>query len=211
MSTSLKTLISKLDSSCRTAAERAASLCMARGNYEVDLEHLFLALMEQPGSDFVTIVKRSGISPTGLERDLNDEIARFTSGNSRTPVFSPHLPKLFEQAWLIASLDARFPRIRSGHLLLALLTEPDLSQLAYRGSKHFAKIKRDALKHDFDKLTEGSAEAIEAAGMGGGADVESDAAQIPATPGASATPALDQFTTNLTQRARWQGRSGDRA
>ncbi len=103
MSTSLKTLISKLDLACRTAAERAASLCMARGNYEVDLEHLFLALMEQPDSDFVTIVKRSGISPSALERDLNDEIARFKTGNSRTPVFSPHLPTLFEQAWLIAS------------------------------------------------------------------------------------------------------------
>ncbi len=201
MSTSLKTLISKLNSSCRTAAERAASLCMARGNFEVDLEHLFLALMEQPDSDFVTVVKRCGVSPSALERDLNDEISRFKTGNSRTPVFSPHLPTLFEQAWLIASLDAHFPRIRSGHLLLALLCESDLSQLAYRGSKQFAKIKRDALKHDFDKLTHGSGESIEAAGMGA-AGTQEDDEESTRTPGASATPALDQFTTNLTQRAR---------
>ncbi len=85
-----------------------------------------------------------------------------------------------------------------------MLTEPDLSQLAYRGSKQFAKIKRDALKHDFDKLTEGSAEAIEAVGMGEMATGEGEDEDAPATimPGASATPALDQFTTNLTQRAR---------
>ena len=48
MSNNLKTLLSKLNDTTRRAAERAASLCMARGNYEVDLEHLFLALLESP-------------------------------------------------------------------------------------------------------------------------------------------------------------------
>ena len=203
MSTSLKTLISKLNDPCRMAAERAANLCISRGNYEVDLEHLFLALAEQPESDFITVAKRSGISPSALERDLNDEIGRFKTGNTRTPVFSPHLPKLFEQAWLIASLDTRYPRIRSGHLLLALMNESDLSQLAHRGSKQFAKIQREVLKHDFDKLTEGSLEAREAEGMAGGSAAPADTPDAPIpTPGASATPALDQFTTNLTERAR---------
>ena len=51
MSNSLKTLISKLNDTCRQAAERAAGLCMARGNYEVDLEHLLLALLEENGCD----------------------------------------------------------------------------------------------------------------------------------------------------------------
>lgn len=206
MSTSLKTLIGKLNTSCRSAAERAASLCMARGNYEVDLEHLFLALCEQPGSDFVTIGRRCGVSPTGLERDLHEEVGHFRTGNTRTPVFSPHLPKLFEQAWLIASLDARLPRIRSGHLLLALLTEPDLAQLAYRGSPLFSEIRVDELKHKFEVLTEGSDEAREVLGMtaagshaDGGAVADAAAA---ATRGVVAHPALDQFTTNLTQRAR---------
>jgi type VI secretion system protein VasG len=204
MSTSLKTLISKLNGTCRQAAERAASLCMGRGNYEVDLEHLLLALMEQPGSDLMTILRHSSVSPTGVERELNHEIDRFKNGNSRTPVFSTHIPKLFEQAWLIASLDARLPRIRSGHLLLALLTEPELSQLAFRGAKLLAKVKLDELKHNFDKITEGSAEAAEVAGLGNPASGAEDGNDplAAATPQAGKTPALDQFTTNLTQRAR---------
>ncbi|MDR2926583.1 MAG: type VI secretion system ATPase TssH [Azoarcus sp.] len=204
MSTSLKTLISKLNATCRQAAERAASLCMGRGNYEVDLEHLLLALMDQPDSDLMTILCRNSISPTGVERELNLEIDRFRNGNTRTPVFSRHIPKLFEQAWLIASLDARLPRIRSGHLLLALLTEPELSQLAFRGSRLLGKVKLEELKHNFDKMTEGSAEAAEVAGMGsaqGGAEEESDPLQA-VMPQVGKTPALDQFTTNLTQRAR---------
>ncbi|MFC3552428.1 type VI secretion system ATPase TssH [Lysobacter cavernae] len=208
MSINLKTLIGKLDDTCRLAAERAANLCMARGNYEVDLEHLFLALLEQPQCDFALIAQRSGITLESLQRDLEGEIARFRNGNTRTPVFSPHLPTLFEHAWLIASLDSQTSRIRSGHLLLALLTEPDLAQLAYRGSAKFAQIKKDALKHDFAKLTAGSQEAgdgvrfadaqADAADAGGDAVTAADAARS----GLSKTPALDQFTTNLTQRAR---------
>ncbi len=203
MSTSLKTLISKLNSTCRQAAERAASLCMARSNYEVDLEHLLMALLEQPGNDLQVIGKRCGISQTGLERELSQEIDRFKSGNTRTPVFSTHILKLFEQAWLLASLDARLPRIRSGHLLLALLTEPELSQLAFRGSKLLAKVRLDELKHNFDAMTEGSAEAAELAGMAAadGGEEGGDPLLV-SSAHAGKTPALDQFTTNLTQRAR---------
>lgn len=203
MSINLKTLISKLDDTCRKAAERAANLCMTRGNYEVDLEHLFLALLEQPQSDFVLIARRSGIDPEALAHDLNHEINQFKTGNTRTPVFSVHLPKLFEHAWLIASLDSETTRIRSGHLLLALLTEQDLAQLAYRGSKLFARFKREALKHDFVKLTEGSQEAAQSlrfADAGAAQEAQEDGGVL--SPGLSKTPALDQFTSNLTQRAR---------
>jgi type VI secretion system protein VasG len=204
MSSNLKTLISKLNSTCRVAAERAASLCIARGNYEVDLEHLFMALLEQPKSDFSLISQRNDIALSALESDLHAELGRFKTGNSRTPVFSPHLPKLFEHAWLIASLDSHNARIRSGHLLLALLTEADLSQLAYRGSKQFAKFKLDDLKHDLAKIADGSQEAADAASSPAGstANDASDPAGEMLQQSGGKTPSLDQYTTNLTQRAR---------
>ncbi|KGM53237.1 ATPase AAA [Lysobacter daejeonensis GH1-9] len=195
MSTTLKTLIAKLNDPCRQAAERAANLCLARGHYEVDLEHLFIALLELPQGDVALIARRSGIDPDALRADLEREIGHFKAGNTRTPVFSPHLPTLFEHAWLIASLDTHATRIRSGHLLLALLTEPGLSQLAYRGSAQFARFKREELKHDFAKLTEGSQEA------GAVRFVDAAPGGTAAPGGLSKTPALDQFTTNLTQRA----------
>ena len=145
MSNNLKTLIGKLNDTTRRAAERAASLTMARGNYDVDVEHLFLALLEQPQSDFALLCKRFDISAGALQSDLEREVGRFKTGNTRTPVFSTHLPTLFEHAWLIASLDSHHTRIRSAHLLLALLTETGLSQLAFRGSKLFVKFKLDEL------------------------------------------------------------------
>ena len=206
MTIGLKNLISKLNDTARKATERAANLCMSQGHYEVDIEHLFFALLEQPKSDFAIISRKFGISTSSLQSDLQSELSRFKNGNSRTPVFSPHLPKLFENAWLIASLDKQTTRIRSGHLLLAMLTEPDLSQLAFRGSKLFATFKLDELKHDLARLTDGSQEASEAVGFADadaaqGGDTNSGDADVVASGGLSKNPALDQFTTNLTQRA----------
>lgn len=201
MATPLKTLIAKLNQTCRQAAERAASLCMAQGHYEVDLEHLFLALLERPASDFSMVARRSGIEASVLEADLNAEIRGFKNGNTRTPVFSPHLPRLFEHAWLIASLDTQTTRIRSGHLLLALLTEPDLAALARRGSRLFESFRLDALKHDFAALTAGSEEAGQSVALGDGADAAGQDGAAPAA-ALTKTPALDQYTTNLTERAR---------
>jgi type VI secretion system protein VasG len=200
MATPLKTLIAKLNATSRQAAERAASLCMARGHYEVDLEHLFLALLENPRSDVSVAAKASGIDPAALQRDLDRELGRFQSGNGRTPAFSPWLPKLFEHAWLIASLDSQTTRIRSGHLLLALLTEPSLAPLAERGSRRFGQFPVERLKHELAVLTKGSEEAEQAVAF---ADAGAAAAEEPSGQGAlSKTPALDQYTVDLTAAAR---------
>jgi type VI secretion system protein VasG len=201
MSINLKTLIGKLNDISRVATTRAAGICVSLGQYEVDIEHLFLALLEQERSDFVIIARRCEINLSALEADLRREIASFKSGSARTPVFSRHLPQLFEQAWLIASFHLPPSNcIRSGHLLLALLTDPDLAQLAPRASKLFARFPLAELKHRLDKYTLGSQEepSVVAPGLGG-----ADGAHVdPAGQAGTKTPALDQFTTNLTQLAQ---------
>jgi type VI secretion system protein VasG len=205
MDINLKTLIGKLNDTTRAAATRAAGICVGLGQYEVDIEHLFLALLEQPGSDVVVAARQAGVSLSGLESELRREVERLPNGSARTPVFSRHLPPLFEHAWLIASLGAASngpQRIRSGHLLLALLTDPSLAQLAQRASRHFAQFPLERLKHDFERVTAGSQEAPaaspaatpQAAALDPVGELESTA------PGK--TPALDQYTTCLTARAR---------
>jgi type VI secretion system protein VasG len=200
MTANLKTLISKLNDPCRKAAERAASLTLSRGHFEVDIEHLLMALLEQPKSDLSLLARRFEIAPTELQNDLERELSGVKAGNTRTPVFSARLPLLLEHAWLIASLDASHARIRSGHLVLALLTEPGLQQMALRASKLFAKFSVEEIKHKLAEITAGSDEAPAVVATPG-----SDASQDPlarSAAGASATPALDQYTTNLTERAK---------
>ena len=194
MSTPLKTLIAKLNPTCRQATERAASACLSRGHYEVELEHLFLALIEEPASDVLLVLRASNIDQAAVRRDLERELSRLQTGNTRTPVFSVHLIALFEQAWLIASLDSQIGRIRSGHLLLALTNAPDLAQFAQRMSPLFASVRVDRLKHEFDQVTEGSIEAQ--------APTPAEESASSSQTGPSRTPALDTYTSDLTARAR---------
>ncbi|MEM5458969.1 type VI secretion system ATPase TssH [Paraburkholderia phytofirmans] len=203
MSTSLNTLIAKLNPTCRQAALLAANNCLARGHYEVDLEHVVLALLDEPASDVALVLRASRIDMHALRADLERELQRLKTGNTRTPVFSKHLIELLEQAWLIASLDSQIGRIRSGHLLLALLTAPDLAQFAERMSPLLRDVRVTDLKHKFDELTTGSREverSNETQSAESGAD---DGTPTDTAPGApSKTPALDTYTSNLTQRAR---------
>lgn len=198
MSINLKTLITKLNDTSRMATERAANICISRGHYEVDIEHLFLALLEQDKSDLNLILRHNDIVPRQLASDLQAVTEKFSSGNSRTPVFSPNLAKLFEHGWLIASLDNASANIRSGQLLLAMLTAPELQQLAWRSSKLFNRIAVDTLKHDLNALTAGSEETPVVAAS----EIQEADSEVTARPATSKTPALDQYTTNLTQRAR---------
>jgi type VI secretion system protein VasG len=197
----LKTLISKLNDTSRGALEKAANFCIAQSHYEVDVEHLFLKLLEAPHSDFAILCGRFDVSTTQLQRDLEAEIKRFKRGNARSPVFSKQLPVLLENAWLVASLESHTAHIRSSHLLLALLTEPGLKQLAQASSKLFGQFGVEALKHKLAELTVGSEEAAEPR-HADASSTQDDEAGADAITQPSKTPALDQYTTNLTQRAR---------
>ncbi|CAB3702651.1 Protein ClpV1 [Paraburkholderia sediminicola] len=203
MSTSLNTLIAKLNPTCRQAALLAANNCLARGHYEVDLEHLLLALLDEPASDVTLALRASRVDAHALRADIERELQRLKTGNTRTPVFSKHLIDLLEQAWLIASLDSQIGRIRSGHLLLALLTAPDLAQFAERMSPLLRDVRVTDLKHKFDEMTAGSREVERSNAAENAAEGVSDVAAPDSAPGApSKTPALDTYTSNLTQRAR---------
>ena len=199
MTMNLKTLIGKLNDTTRQAATRAASICMALGQYEVEVEHLLLALLEQQRCDVAIIARRCGVDLGRLEADLHRQVDQLKTGSTRTPVFSRQLPQLLEHAWLLASLETEpSARIRSAHLLVALLTNPELTQLAQRASPLFASIPIDEIKHRLDQATRGSQEVRAVALAPALPDQAPEAAQQLA----ARTPALDQYTTRLTQLAR---------
>ncbi len=198
MAMNLKSLIGKLNPTCRSAMEGAAGLCLSRTHYEVDVEHFLLKLLEQTNTDLHRILRHYEINPSHLERDLNEVLEGLKSGNTRTPVLSPHLPKLFEQAWLHASINSNATRIQSGHVLLALLSDPELARMIKGSSREFEKISVEGLKNHLTDLTTGSSEAVAAEPL----DMAPSAAPSPVVGKLGKTPGLDQYTVNLTERAR---------
>ncbi|HKO08577.1 MAG TPA: type VI secretion system ATPase TssH [Alphaproteobacteria bacterium] len=190
----LKALIGKLNDTCRGALEGAAGLALSRTHYNVEIEHWLLKLTEAPNTDLTAILRQYEIDASRLAAELTRTLDRVKTGNSRAPGLSPHLVTLVREAWVLASLGFGEPLIRSGHLLCALLTENSLAALMRESSAQLAKIQGEALARDLAKLTAASNER-ESVGKPGGE------AGAPVARRAG-TAALDQFTIDLTARAR---------
>src|SRR5262249_5845546 len=140
MKVNLKALIGRLNDVCRGALEGAAGLCLSRTNYDVEVEHLLLKLLEATDTDLARILRQYEIDSSHLSKDITRALDRLKTGNARTPSLSPKIPQLVEDAWLLASVDFGATKVRSGHLVLALLANEDLARLAREVSKEFANI-----------------------------------------------------------------------
>ncbi|MCC7429188.1 MAG: type VI secretion system ATPase TssH [Alphaproteobacteria bacterium] len=196
----LKSLISKLNDPCRNLLEQAAGLTLSRTHFNVEIEHWLIKLLEIPDGDLAKILPRYEVDIGRLQADLNRSIDRFKTGNGRAPALSPSIVDLTKSAWLIASIDLGSQVVRSGHLLIALLSDEMLSGTIRDTAGQLSRIPPEALKRGFDQATEGSSEAKAAAAA---AAVASGAAAAgrPA-PRTGKQGALDLYTTDLTERAK---------
>lgn len=195
----LKVLITKLSAPTRTALEKSANYCINQLNYEIEIEHLFVELLNQNiVNDLHILLKKNNISADALITDLKETIASLPKGNTRTPIFAKSIIRLFEQAWLLASAE-QTPLIRSSHLLIALLTAPDLQQIAFRASSLFERFPIDTMKHKFLDICEKSSEQPQTENTSNSTEQTTN---TESTITAAKTPALDQYTINLTEKAQ---------
>jgi len=195
-STNLKSLIGKLNDTCRKALESAAGLCLSQTHYEVDLEHFLIKLLEISQTDFQQILRYFEINQDRLTADLTRAMEGFKTGNARTPALSPRIPRMAQEAWLLASIDYQAPVVRSGHILLALMSSEEMARMLTESSPGFKQISVEKLRENLADLIAGS-EEDKAAGPTPAAGREPGQKMAPA-----GTKALDQFTINLTDRAR---------
>lgn len=195
----LKSLIAKLNNPCRQALEAAAGLTLSRSHYNVELEHWLLKLLDIRDSDLAACLTHYGIEAGALAADLNKVLDRLKTGNNRAPSLAPQIVQLAREAWLLASLTNNVPVIRSGHLLAALVGDDSLALIARDASRQLAAIPAEALRHELAKITSSTAEAV-AAGSAGMTSGQPQAAGAGAGPVAGG--ALDQYTIDLTARAK---------
>jgi type VI secretion system protein VasG len=199
MTVNLKSLISRLNNTCRGALEGSAGLCLSRTNYDVEPEHFLLKLIEIPDTDFARILRHYEADVSRLTKDITRALDRLKVGNTRTPSMSPRLPLWVQEAWLIGSVDFGAAQVRSGHLMIALLSSDDLGRLAREISGEFRHISVESLRQNFADLIHGTVEDKESSNLG----MQSGAAGANGGPAvAGKTKSLDQFTIDLTAKAR---------
>ncbi len=194
----LKSLVGKLDDHCRRALEAAAGLTLSRSHYNVEIEHWLLKLLDGNGTDIPLILHHYDIDEGRFRTDLNASLDKMRTGNARAPGLSPDIVEVTKQAWLLASVEQGLMQLRSGHLIWALLADEALARRSRDISSQLLRLQPDALKRDFDRVLEGSSEAATARYA---ADPGSPPADGSSPPPAG-TAALDQYTIDLTARAR---------
>ncbi|EOX4422062.1 type VI secretion system ATPase TssH [Vibrio alginolyticus] len=183
----LSSLIQRLHPIAKVALEDAAALAVSEKANEVQIEHYLLSLLERPNSDFDVLLSHFDCSENLLRQSVRSTLDTNAKGNGSKPVFSALLIEWLQESWLVSSLDLSETQIRSGALLLALVSNP----LRY-GQHGYASILEavnpDSLKRNFAELTSNS--------------IEAQAATSEKTQAREDGSALSKFTTDFTGKAR---------
>ncbi|HEY6528688.1 MAG TPA: type VI secretion system ATPase TssH [Cellvibrionaceae bacterium] len=196
----LKALVGKLNEPTRQALEGAAGLCLNRTHYNVEVEHWLLKLIEMTDSDIQAILIKYEVNLGKLARDLNQELDRIKSGNTRAPALAPTIVDLAKNAWMLASVEYGHGIATSGHLLAALLLDDGLRRTAEGVSAEFKKITPESIR-TFARSIIGTTGESKHTLQG---DTSSSGGEEGAANNGkpSKTPALDKFTVNLTESAK---------
>jgi type VI secretion system protein VasG len=199
----LKQLISRLNDTCRRALEAAAGLTLSRTHYNVEIEHWLVKLADRSDGDMAAILRHYEVDNARFLTDLNRSLEKMKTGNGRAPSLAPEITDLVKQAWLFASLEQGSGKIRSGHLLWALLADETLARSARDASGQLLKIQPDLLKRDYAAITANSTEAAESGSLvTQTAEDGSPAVSEGGVPRPGGSGALEQFTIDLTAQAK---------
>jgi len=194
----LKSLVDKMSPYMRDSLEGAAGLCLAHSQYNVELEHWLLKLLDISDTDFVTLLEKHDVNPGNVAKQLAGTISRFRSGSSRPAALAPSIVEAAKNAWMLASVDYAQPVVSSGHLLAALLLEDSTRRQLLESCPELKEIAPESIRETARAIfgTTGETDSLvrgnEPGSEGGQAGPVS----------ASKTPALDKYTVNLTERAQ---------
>jgi type VI secretion system protein VasG len=197
-------LFGKLNPLAYKAVESATIFCKMRGNPYVELVHWLFQLCQLADSDLQRIFRHFEIETSRLASDLTTALDKLPRGATSISDFSPHLEDAVERGWVYGSLLFGENRVRTGHVVVALLKTPSLRNVFLSLSKEFSKIKLETLTDSFAKTVDGSPEeasgAADRAGAAGAVPGEASGAMPPAVMGKQ--EALARFAVDLTEKAR---------
>ena len=200
MSYNMRALIGRLNPTARSVMEGATGLCVSRTHYSVEFHHYLAKLVETDNTDATRIFRHYGVDTSKFAREIQVALDKMKRGNTGGPALSETIMELLKEAWSLGSLDYGAREIRTGFTVLALAQHEDLAQRVKSISKEFAKIDPDLLKKNFADIVHSSPEEVEAASQDFDSAAQGAGGGI-GKPGGK-TPNLDQFTINLTQKAK---------
>ncbi|NUQ76310.1 MAG: type VI secretion system ATPase TssH, partial [Polyangiaceae bacterium] len=163
-----KSIIKRLSRSCTNALEAAVAQCVNARHYEVTVEHIMLALLDDADSDIAFLVMHYDLDPSQLRAVLQRSLEDLRTGNSGRPVLSPNMLEWMQDAWLTGSVEYGYQKVRSGVLFARLVQQAQRYSMSNIGS-YLERIPKDDIKANLAKIISGSkeeGEAVQAAAGG---------------------------------------------
>ncbi len=200
ISIDLKSLVKKMSPYLRESLEGAAGICMSQGQFNVELEHWLIKLLDQSDSDIFQLLTSHDVNPANLAKQLAAAIALFKTGSSRPAALSPSIVEATKNAWMLASVDFGHQTITSGHLFAGLLLDDNLKRQILESCSELSVIAAESLRNAARNVYGETGESKRAAAT---AMVEAGAAtSTGSAPSSSKTPTLDKYTIDLTAKAK---------
>ncbi|PKM20263.1 MAG: type VI secretion system ATPase TssH [Gammaproteobacteria bacterium HGW-Gammaproteobacteria-15] len=187
--TTLKSLVEKLNSASRQSLEAATARCQSRSHYSVETEHWLDAMLEQGDGDLQLLLRSFGINTDTVKQQLQQALEQMKTGNNALPSISVQLINLLRTSWLSTTIEFADQQIRSAYIIYTLLKDDSMAALLSRRVPALDKLDSAELLRVWPELAKQSGE-------------QQNAAAASAKVIGGKTPSLDQFTTDLTAQAR---------
>ncbi|MCG7913684.1 MAG: type VI secretion system ATPase TssH [Candidatus Thiodiazotropha weberae] len=198
-------LFGKLNSLGYKAIESATVFCKMRGNPYVELVHWIHQILQLQDSDLHRIIKQFNLEPSHLAKDITETLDTLPRGSTSISDLSSHVEEATERGWVYGTLMFGDSQVRTGYLMIGILKTNSLHNALLRISDQFKKLNIETLTNRFNEVVEGSPEEAMRSNDGfqvggGAAPGEASDAMAPAQMGKQ--QALQQFSVDLTERAR---------
>ena len=196
-----RALLQKLNPTCTRALEAAVSACVGARQYEVSVEHVLRALIDDHESDVVKTLEYYNIDLGTVLKSLQRTIGELRSGNAGKPVFSTMLFEWVQDAWIYSSTELGEAKVRSGALFARIVQAPNRylpSELPV-----LDQVPRDDYRKNLQVIagTSGEANTPAAAEQAVGGGKPGDPPKGATGLGKADGP-LARFTSDLTERAK---------
>lgn len=195
-------LFAKLNPIAFKSVEGATVLCKLRGNPYVQLVHWVAQILQQDDSDWHHILRYFELDASAVLADVQRALERQPGGAQGISDLSEHVTNAVERAWVYGSLLFGAQKVRTGHVLVALLKTDFLLHELLKISPRFKQIPEAALSEQFAQLVANSAEQslltadVPPGALPGQASGAMPAAQL------GGEEALMRYTVDLTDKAR---------
>ena len=193
----VETYLGKLNRTGNDAFLQSMRHARGDGTRHIEMAHLLFHALSAKDGDIAETLTAMKLDRGDALKELSAAINGFRKNVTEVPEISGGLSNMLRDAWTFATLYFGEVQIRTGHLLVAALSDDALKRELQRASPTLAKVSRDRLGAEARKVWANSDEDDQRPMDGSG--LSSPAAGGDA-PGGGST-ALGRFAVDLTAQA----------